>query len=214
MENDKRIDEMSIQELADMLMQHPEMADEIFAVTDNLSELYDEVSYQLVPEGQITDDGDLKNNYQVNEALKKITEYLHEDLYFDDWEQYNESKEARKKVENFQDKLVDEIAYGATPDELREYCELYGEKLEEWYDVDTLKSLYESYGYDYNPEDNSISKIVREKPQSKEFLDWLEGGSSLQKKEKELSALEAEAKTISEAEALVDKQNAKQGEQK
>ena len=38
--------------------------------------------------------------------------------------------------------------------------------------------------------------------------------SALEKKDDELATLEAEAKKIAEAEALVDKQNAKQGEQK
>lgn len=63
--------------------------------------------------------------------------------------------------------------------------------------------------------DESIREGKQETTISPELEEWLNGGMSpLKKREEELSSLEAEEKTISEAEALVDKQTAKEGKNK
>ena len=63
---------------------------------------------------------------------------------------------------------------------------------------------------------NEFGEIIRPRNAEldKDLIDWLNGGQSspLKKREEQLSKLETEAKTISEAEALIDKQNAKEGQ--
>lgn len=216
MEDEKRIDEMSNEELAQMLIQHPEMADEIMAVTNNLSELYDLVQDEFLPDGAITDDADIENNNQVRQALQSISDYLHNDLYYEDWEQYEEAMQDKKETEEFFKSLDDEIGYGSTPEQLREFCERHGYNFDEIYSAETLKDRYEYYGYDYDIDSNSVTRSVKGKEQDNAFLDWLEGKndkqSPLQKRENELASLEAEEKTIAEAEALIEKQTEKEGQ--
>lgn len=219
MEDEKELSKMSIYELADMLISNPEMADEIFQVISleekDMDEFYNAVKSNILPNEVITEDYDIEYNESVQKALELIAEhcgYASISAYEFDEDSRETQKRHYEEIRDFQNRLDDEIAYGATPDELREYCEMYGYKLEEWYDMDTLQEKYKHYGYEYNPEDNSMSKIVKEKqPQNQAFLDWLEGGDKkttpLQQKETELSSLEVEAKTISEAEALIDRQN-------
>lgn len=218
MEDEKRIyemSEMSNLELAQMLIQHPEMADEIMAVTDNLSELYEFVQDELIPDGLIYDDGDIRENVQVRQALQTISDYLHED--FDDWEQYEDFRQERKEREYFFEELDHEIGYGATPEQLREFCERYGYNFDEIYSTETLKDRYKYYGYDYNIDSNSVTRIVKDKEQGNNaFSNWLEGGkkteSPLKDRETELASLEAEEKTIAETEALIDRQTQKEGQ--
>lgn len=217
MENKKRIDEMSNVELAQMIIQHPKMADAIMSVTDNLSELYDLVHDELIPDGQIYDDVDIRNNMQVKQALQSISGYLHNDLDFDDWEQYEEAMQDREETKKFFESLDDEIGYGSPPEQLRKFCEIHGYNLDEIYSAEALKKRYEYWGYDYDIDSNSVTEIVRGKQQENNaFLDWLEGKndeqSPLQKRETELASLEAEEKTIAEAEALIEKQTEKEGQ--
>lgn len=226
MEDKKELSKMNIYELADMLISNPKMANEIFQVIaleeKDMDEFYTAVKGNILPHEAITEDYDIAYNESVQTALASIAEhcgYASISAYEFDEDSRDAQKRHYEEIKDFQDRLDDEISYGATPDELREYCEMYGYKLEEWYDMDTLQEKYKHYGYEYNTEDNSISQIVKEKqPQNQAFLDWLEGKekktTSLQQKEAELSSLEAEAKTISEAEALIDKQEEKTQEQK
>ena len=99
--------------------------------------------------------------------------------------------------------------YGYTPDELREYCELYGYNLDELYSPETLQEAYKEHGYEYDIENNTVTRIMKGSPKlSNELLAWLEG------KEEDLSAEEKTKKTIEETKALLGKQAEKTGEQK
>ena len=64
---------------------------------------------------------------------------------------------------------------------------------------------------------NEFGEIIRPQKsieQNDELVAWLKGGktSPLKTREEKLSKLEKEAKTISEAEALIDKQTEKEGQ--
>ena len=168
-----------------MLIDHPEMASEIFQAVAleemDIDELYNAVKDTMLPDGTIMDDSDWAyNNVIVKGALEAIAQhcgYASIAEYEYDEENMEDRKRHSAEISEFQETLSDNISYGVTPDELREICEMHGYTLEEWYDADTLKEAYEQHGYEYNPEDNSISKIVREqKPGNKAFLDWLEEG--------------------------------------
>lgn len=209
MEKEKRLEEMSTQELVYMLISHPEMEDEIIGAVENLSEFYDLMSDELVPNGQITDDSDLFHNMRVEEILKKLNTYLHEELYYDDWEQYDETKILSEQMSEFFSTLHEDIAYGYTPDELREYCELHGYNLDELYPPETLQEAYREHGYEYDIKNNTVTRIAKESPKvSKELLAWLN------RKEEKLLSEEKTKKTIDEAKALLAKQVKKTGEQK
>lgn len=169
MKNEKKLEYMSIDELADMLIEHPEKADEIFlAVTlaeKDIDELYNSVKGNMFPE--IMDDFEWAyNNITIKNALESIAEHCGYSS-IEDFEYYEEERADRKRyaeeISKFSEMLSDDISYGATPAELREFCELRGYTLEEWYDTDMLKEAYKQHGYEYNPEDDSITKIVKGK---------------------------------------------------
>lgn len=84
--NNIKFSAMSNQELARMLFTYPGMAEEIIAASENVSELYALVEEELIPDGQINDDGDVDNNLQVRKILQKITGYMHNDPNHDIWE--------------------------------------------------------------------------------------------------------------------------------
>lgn len=311
MEKEKRLEDMSIEELATLLIDEPEKKVDIFwsiARTDkDMSELYKAVKDNMLQDEEITDDNDLRHNESVRKALMEIVDisgYNSIEDYEYDGEDREKLQEHYEKIWNLQYGLKNRIAFGYTIDSLRELCEQNGYTLEDFYDEETLKDEYKENGYEYNPEDGTITEIKSAKrgpsfeelfgntdkrndeetilmEAEEEYSDYLdsletykmgdnpeidnkineclkqgylpsyidtiledygytlspedlkemyykcgfeydiETGSArkiddkkslLQSKEQELSALEAEEKTISEAEALIAKQTEKDGQ--
>lgn len=170
MENEKKLENMSIDELATMLIDHPEMSNEIFlemASTErDMDDLYKAVKDNMLPDGTITDDNDWEYNMAVKKALEEIADYSGYQS-IEDYEYGEEEREDRKNhyenIRVIQDTLSDKMSYGDTPNMLREYCEREGYTLEDFYDTDLLKEQYKHYGYEYNPEDDTITEINKGK---------------------------------------------------
>lgn len=172
MENEKSLNDMTIDELALLLMRYPERVREICSVVEDISELYNAITDYRLPDGAIVDDKDVQNNYDVQQALESLSDYLGYDI--DNEDELDEGYIESNPYNEFAQSLKEDMAYGATPSDLREMCEARGYSLDEIFDTTTLIELYESFGYAYDPENGSLTKIER-KPESKEVLDWLEG---------------------------------------
>lgn len=172
MENEKSLNDMTIDELALLLMRYPERVREICSVVEDISELYNAITDYRLPDGAIVDDKDVQNNYDVQQALESLSDYLGYDI--DNEDELDEGYIESNPYNEFAQSLKEDMAYGATPSDLREMCEARGYSLDEIFDTTTLIELYESFGYTYDPENDSLTKIER-KPESKEVLDWLEG---------------------------------------
>lgn len=173
MENEKSLNDMTINELALLLIREPDRVREICSAIDDVSELYDAIIQYRLPDAAIVDDDDWQNNNDIQLALDSLSDYLGYDID-KEYEIDDEYIESIPYDEEFAQKLKNDMAYGATPTELREMCEDRGYKLDEIFDTVTLIELYESFGYTYEPDNDSLTKIER-KPESKELLDWLEG---------------------------------------
>lgn len=198
MEVEKRLNEMSINELVDVILKNPDRMDEVFRATGDLSELYDALESELLPDSIVFDDAEMNHNLKIREALTTLEkDYLYEEPEYVDLE-----------LEGYE--------LGLTSDDLREA----EEELEEFYaehpeaDNRPNSQMPEAMGVHIN----EFGEIIRPSGQenaksdiSPELSAWLNGESTpLKKREEQLVALEEEAKTISEAEALIDKQNAKE----
>lgn len=207
MEVEKRLNEMSINELVDVILKNPDRMDEVFRATGDLSELYDALESELLPDSIVFDDAEMNHNLKIREALTTLEkDYLYEEPEYVDLE-----------LEGYE--------LGLTSDDLREA----EEELEEFYaehpEADnrpnsqmpegmSIEEYLEAMGVHIN----EFGEIIRPSGQenaksdiSPELSAWLNGESTpLKKREEQLVALEEEAKTISEAEALIDKQNAKE----
>ena len=70
MENEKSLNDMTIDELALLLMRYPERVREICSVVEDISELYNAITDYRLPDGAIVDDKDVQNNYDVQQALE------------------------------------------------------------------------------------------------------------------------------------------------
>ena len=203
MEVEKRLNEMSINEL----LKNPDRMDEVFRATGDLSELYDALESELLPDSIVFDDAEMNHNLKIREALTTLEkDYLYEEPEYVDLE-----------LEGYE--------LGLTSDDLREA----EEELEEFYaehpEADNRPNSQmpegmsiEEYSEAMGVHINEFGEIIRPSGQenaksdiSPELSAWLNGESTpLKKREEQLVALEEEAKTISEAEALIDKQNAKE----
>lgn len=207
MEVEKRLNEMSINELVDVILKNPDRMDEVFRATGDLSELYDALESELLPDSIVFDDVEMNHNLKIREALTTLEkDYLYEEPEYVDLE-----------LEGYE--------LGLTSDDLREA----EEELEEFYaehpEADNRPNSQmpegmsiEEYSEAMGVHINEFGEIIRPSGQenaksdiSPELSAWLNGESTpLKKREEQLVALEEEAKTISEAEALIDKQNAKE----
>ena len=207
MEVEKRLNEMSINELVDVILKNPDRMDEVFRATGDLSELYDALESELLPDRIVFDDAEMNHNLKIREALTTLEkDYLYEEPEYVDLE-----------LEGYE--------LGLTSDDLREA----EEELEEFYaehpEADNRPNSQmpegmsiEEYSEAMGVHINEFGEIIRPSGQenaksdiSPELSAWLNGESTpLKKREEQLVALEEEAKTISEAEALIDKQNAKE----
>lgn len=207
MEVEKRLNEMSINELVDVILKNPDRMDEVFRATGDLSELYDALESELLPDSIVFDDAEMNHNLKIREALTTLEkDYLYEEPEYVDLE-----------LEGYE--------LGLTSDDLREA----EEELEEFYaehpKADNRPNSQmpegmsiEEYSETMGVHINEFGEIIRPSGQenaksdiSPELSAWLNGESTpLKKREEQLVALEEEAKTISEAEALIDKQNAKE----
>ncbi len=207
MEVEKRLNEMSINELVDVILKNPDRMDEVFRATGDLSELYDALESELLPDSIVFDDAEMNHNLKIREALTTLEkDYLYEEPEYVDLE-----------LEGYE--------LGLTSDDLREA----EEELEEFYaehpEADNRPNSQmpegmsiEEYSEAMGVHINEFGEIIRPSGQenaksdiSPELSAWLNGESTpLKKREEQLVTLEEEAKTISEAEALIDKQNAKE----
>lgn len=207
MEVEKRLNEMSINELVDVILKNPDRMDEVFRATGDLSELYDALESELLPDSIVFDDAEMNHNLKIREALTTLEkDYLYEEPEYVDLE-----------LEGYE--------LGLTSDDLREA----EEELEEFYaehpEADNRPNSQmpegmsiEEYSEAMGVHINEFGEIIRPSGQenaksdiSPELSAWLNGESTpLKKREEQLVALEEEAKTISEVEALIDKQNAKE----
>ena len=193
MEVEKRLNEMSINELVDVILKNPDRMDEVFRATGDLSELYDALESELLPDSIVFDDAEMNHNLKIREALTTLEkDYLYEEPEYVDLE-----------LEGYE--------LGLTSDDLREA----EEELEEFYaehpEADNRPNSQMPEGMSIEEYSEAMGVHINEFDISPELSAWLNGESTpLKKREEQLVALEEEAKTISEAEALIDKQNAKE----
>lgn len=197
--------EKALKGLVDKILSNPEEMDDVFRTTDDLQALYEALESELLPDNIVFDDAEMYHNSIIKDALEKLSKnyVLDENLDYVDEEVVpitdEDLKEADEQVEEFfaehpelDDRPDSQIPEGMSTDE---YAEAIGVTI------------------------NEFGEIIREGKQEtktsipSELEEWLNGGMSpLKKREEELSKLEKEEKTISEAEALIDKQNAKKGQ--
>ena len=206
MEDGKKLNEMTIDELVDLILKYPDRMNEVFRATEDLSELYDALEDELLPDSIVFDDSEMNHNLTIKEALKTLSEdYLHDELDYEDEELYKEQPaitledliELEEEQEEFYEKHpeMDNRPDSQIPEgmSVEEYSEAIGVHINERGEIIKLQ--------------NSIE-------QNEELMAWLNGGkiSPLKTREEQLVRLEKEAKTISEAEVLIDKQTEKEGQ--
>lgn len=287
MEDGKKLNEMTIDELVAAILEDPDRMDEIFRSTDDLDALYNALESELLPDGIIFDDAEMYHNSVISEALERLSrDYLYEEPPYEDIEleeiTFEDLLEAEEALDDFykenpelDDRPDSTIPEWMTPEEFGEamsvdpYINEYGEIIrpagksdispelldwlnrtptelkpvtpklteEEWNKLNSLKAKsfsaflaemsklpqdkfvevyrtltdHEVIEYETWRELSEESKSNYRSSQEilQEFLTDVE---KLKQKDKELTALEKEAKTIAEAEALIDKQNAKEGQ--
>lgn len=197
--------EKALKGLVDKILSNPEEMDDVFRTTDDLQALYEALENELLPDNIVFDDTEMYHNSVIREAMENLSKnyVLDENLDYVDEEVSaitdGDLIEADEQLDEFyaehpemDDRPDSQIPEGMSIDE---YAETMGVTI------------------------NEFGEIIREGKQEtktaipSELEKWLNGGSSpLKKREEELSKLEKEEKTISEAEALIDKQNAKKGQ--
>lgn len=202
MEDGKKLNEMTIDELVDLILKEPNRMNEIFRGTDDLQALYDALEDELLPDSIVFDDAEMDHNLTIKEALKTLSEdFLYDEPEYEDEEQpvitLEDLTEADIELEEFytEHPEMDNRPDSQIPEgmSIEEYSEAMGVHI------------------------NEFGEIIRPQKsieQDEELMAWLNGGniSPLKTREEQLSKLEKEAKTISETEALIDKQNAKEGQ--
>lgn len=202
MEDGKKLNEMTIDELVDLILKEPNRMNEIFRGTDDLQALYEALEDELLPDSIVFDDSEMNHNLTIKEALRTLSEdYLHDELEYEDEEQpvitLEDLTEADKELEEFytEHPEMDNRPDSQIPEgmSVEEYSEAMGVHI------------------------NEFGEIIRPQKsieQDEELMAWLNGSkmSPLKTREEQLSKLEKEAKTISEAEALIDKQTEKEGQ--
>ncbi len=202
MEDGKKLNKMTIDELVDLVLKEPNRMNEIFRGTDDLQALYEALEAELLPDSIVFDDSEMNNNLIIEEALRTLSkDYLHDELEYEDEEEpvitLEDLTEADIELEEFytEHPEMDNRPDSQIPEgmSIEEYSEAMGVHI------------------------NEFGEIIRPQKsieQNDELVAWLKGGktSPLKTREEKLSKLEKEAKTISEAEALIDKQTEKEGQ--
>lgn len=202
MEDGKKLNKMTIDELVDLVLKEPHRMNEIFRGTDDLQSLYEALEAELLPDSIVFDDSEMNNNLIIEEALRTLSkDYLHDELEYEEEEEpvitLEDLTEADIELEEFYTKHpeMDNRPDSQIPEgmSIEEYSEAMGVHI------------------------NEFGEIIRPQKsieQNDELVAWLKGGktSPLKTREEKLSKLEKEAKTISEAEALIDKQTEKEGQ--
>lgn len=178
MEVEKRLNEMSINELVDVILKNPDRMDEVFRATGDLSELYDALESELLPDSIVFDDAEMNHNLKIREALTTLEkDYLYEEPEYVDLE-----------LEGYE--------LGLTSDDLREA----EEELEEFYaehpEADNRPNSQmpegmsiEEYSEAMGVHINEFGEIIRPSGQenaksdiSPELSAWLNGESTPLKK--------------------------------
>jgi len=202
MEDGKKLNKMTIDELVDLVLKEPHRMNEIFRGTDDLQSLYEALEAELLPDNIVFDDSEMNNNLIIEEALRTLSkDYLHDELEYEEEEEpvitLEDLTEADIELEEFytEHPEMDNRPDSQLPEgmSIEEYSEAMGVHI------------------------NEFGEIIRPQKsieQNDELVAWLKGGktSPLKTREEKLSKLEKEAKTISEAEALIDKQTEKEGQ--
>lgn len=202
----KRKEELS--KLVAAILEDPDRMDEIFRSTDDLDALYDALESELLPDGIVFDDAEMYHNSVISEALEKLSrDYLYEEPEYGDLDlevgtEFELLSEAEEELEEF---YAEHPEFDNRPDtqipegmSIDEFSEAMGASINEFGEIIRPAG-----------QDSTKSDIPPE------LLAWLnEDSTPLKKREEQLVALEKEAKTISEAEALISKQSQKTGEQK
>jgi len=110
MEVEKRLNEMSINELVDVILKNPDRMDEVFRATGDLSELYDALESELLPDSIVFDDAEMNHNLKIREALTTLEkDYLYEEPEYVDLElegyelglTSDDLREAEEELEEF-----------------------------------------------------------------------------------------------------------------
>lgn len=202
MEDGKKLNKMTIDELVDLVLKEPHRMNEIFRCTDDLQSLYEALEAELLPDSIVFDDSEMNNNLIIEEALRTLSkDYLYDELEYEEEEEpvitLEDLTEADIELEEFytEHPEMDNRPDSQLPEgmSIEEYSEAMGVHI------------------------NEFGEIIRPQKsieQNDELVAWLKGGktSPLKTREEKLSKLEKEAKTISEAEALIDKQTEKEGQ--
>lgn len=202
MEDGKKLNKMTIDELVDLVLKEPHRMNEIFRGTDDLQSLYEALEAELLPDSIVFDDSEMNNNLIIEEALRTLSkDYLYDELEYEEEEEpvitLEDLTEADIELEEFytEHPEMDNRPDSQLPEgmSIEEYSEAIGVHI------------------------NEFGEIIRPQKsieQNDELVAWLKGGktSPLKTREEKLSKLEKEAKTISEAEALIDKQTEKEGQ--
>ena len=202
MEDGKKLNKMTIDELVDLVLKEPLRMNEIFRGTDDLQSLYEALEAELLPDSIVFDDSEMNNNLIIEEALRTLSkEYLHDEL------EYEEDEEPVITLEDLTEADI----------ELEEFYTEHPE-MDNRPDSQIPEGMsIEEYSEAMGVHINEFGEIIRPQKsieQNDELVAWLKGGktSPLKTREEKLSKLEKEAKTISEAEALIDKQTEKEGQ--
>lgn len=206
MEDEKKLSEMSIDELVDVILENPDRMDEVFRATEDLQALYNALESELLPSSIVFDDGEMNHNLAIKSALKTLSEnYLYEDLEYEDIESYEEQPSITDEDLREADEELEEF-YAAHPEMDSRPDSQIPEGMSQ-------EEFLEAMGVSIN-EFGEIIRPARNIEQDNVVMDWLNSrkSSPLKNREEQLSKLEKEALTISEAEALIDKQTEKEGQ--
>ena len=202
MEDGKKLNKMTIDELVDLVLKEPLRMNEIFRGTDDLQSLYEALESELLPDSIVFDDSEMNNNLIIEEALRTLSkDYLHDEL------EYEEDEEPVITLEDLTEADI----------ELEEFYTEHPE-MDNRPDSQIPEGMsIEEYSEAMGVHINEFGEIIRPQKsieQNDELVAWLKGGktSPLKTREEKLSKLEKEAKTISEAEALIEKQTEKKGQ--
>lgn len=185
------------------ILEDPDRMDDIFRSTDDLEALYDALENELLPDNIIFDDSEMYHNSVIKEALEKLSrDYLYEEPPYGefDLEEDTEFDFLSKAEEELEELYAEHPEFDNRPDSqipegmsIEEFSEAMGASINEFGEI-IRPAGQDSAKNDIPPE----------------LLAWLnEDSTPLKKREEQLLALEEEAKTISEAETLISKQNQK-----
>lgn len=171
------INEMSTEELADVLIRRPDWADAICKIAD-VSKLQGILQKKLIPLDQIHYDWNLEHNLNIRKALQSISGHLMGDPNYQIWEQtwdkYSKDLDSlQKNCQSFRVSIEHYFAEGLSPQELSKICEEQGYNLAELYRGTALTDEYKKYGYKYDSNSKTISPIeeIRAQIESEEELE-------------------------------------------